>query len=59
MKIGAQVQLAMQNLEKQVELAKKVASETVVNEREAKREIEAAKEREAEGALGQNVDVEA
>lgn len=57
MKIGAQLQLAMQNIDKQVELAKQVASETVVSSREASRQIEEA--REAEGSLGNNVDVEA
>ena len=57
MKIGAQLQLAMANMDKQVELAKKVASETMVSSKEAKEEIKAAQE--AEGALGNNIDVEA
>ena len=58
MKIGTQLQVAMANMDKQVELAKKVASETVVSSKEAKKEIKAAAE-EAKGRLGNNVDVEA
>lgn len=58
MKIGTQLQVAMANMDKQVELAKQVASETMVSSKEAKREIKAAEEA-ASGSLGNNVDVEA
>ena len=59
MKIGAQLQLAMANMDKQVEMAKKVGSEIVVSSREAKEEIEAAAEAKASGSLGNNINVEA
>ncbi len=57
MKIGAQLQVAMANMDKQVELARQVGSEVMVSPREAAEEIKAAEE--AEGPLGKNVDVEA
>ncbi len=59
MKIGSQLQVAMANMDKQVELAKKVAGETMVSDKEAKKEIKAAAKAEVEGPLGNNVDVEA
>jgi len=57
MKIGAQLQVAMANMDKQVEMARRIGSETMVSPKEAKAEIKAAEE--ASGSLGKNVNVEA
>lgn len=57
MKIGAQLQVAMANMDKQVELARQIGSETMVSTKEAKEEIEAAEK--ASGSLGKNIDVDA
>jgi len=57
MKIGAQLQVAMANMDKQVEMARRIGSETMVSPKEAKEEIKAAEE--ASGTLGKNVNVEA
>jgi len=60
MKIGAQLQLAIANMDKQVELARAVGSELAPSSKEAAAEIKAAAEaREPTDGLGQNVDVEA
>lgn len=57
MKIGAQLQLAMENIDKQVKLAKEAGSEVIL---EAKDIANKAKEaRVASGSLGNNVNVEA
>ena len=57
MKIGAQLQLAMANMDKQVELAKQVGSEMQVSSKEAREIVKTAKEENSD--LGNNVDVEA
>ena len=57
MKIGAQLQMAIQNMDRQVDLARNAGSELVVNAKEAKEAIKQAKE--ADENLGNNVDVEA
>lgn len=57
MKIGSQLQMAIANMDKQVELARKAVSDLEVNPKEAAREIEAAKE--ADGSLGKHIDTEA
>lgn len=57
MKIGAQLQLAMANMDKQVEMAKEIGSEIIVSSKEAKEEIKAAAE--ASGSLGKNINVKA
>lgn len=58
MKIGAQLQLAIQNMDKQAEMARNVGGELAVDSKEAKREIEEAKEAAA-SPKGKNIDVEA
>ena len=57
MKIGAQLQLAMQNMDRQADLARNIGSELDVNSRDAKQEAKEAKD--ALERLGNNVDVEA
>lgn len=57
MKIGTQLQMAMANMDKQVELAKRVAGETVLSPKEEKEAIKAAAE--DSGSLGNNVNVKA
>lgn len=59
MKIGTQLQLAIANMDKQVELAKNVGGELAMESKEVKKEVKEAMKGEADGALGNNVDVEA
>ena len=57
MKIGAQLQLAMQNMDRQADLARRVGGELDIDSKEVKQEVKEAKE--AAERLGKNVDVEA
>lgn len=57
MKIGAQLQAAIQNMDKQVEMAKRVASETQAAPTPGVEEANAVEE--ADGPLGHNVDEKA
>lgn len=57
MKIGAQLQLAVANMDKQVDLARRVGSEIMVSPKEAAEEIKASEE--ASGSLGNNINTEA
>lgn len=57
MKIGAQLQLAMANMDKQVELARQIGGEMQVSDKEARAIAKTAKDENSD--LGNNVDVEA
>jgi len=60
MKIGAQLQMAIENMDKQVELAKKVGSEAIIDPEKVAKEASIAKrEAAASGALGNNVNTKA
>jgi len=57
MKVGTKLQLAIDNMDRQVELAKRVGSEVFMDTKDVKKEVKEAKK--AEGALGNNVDTQA
>lgn len=60
MKIGSQLQLAIQKMDKQVDLARNALDDLNVKPLEAAKEIEAAKKaKQPEGNLGNHVDTEA